>query len=222
MNGIATSRNLDAALQYAELGYRVFPCVPNGKPPATPHGCLDASQDAAQIEKWWTENPGYNLAIATDGLLVLDIDPLGKQWLTTVDTSELMRATMTSTPRGGVHFWFQAGREYRNTAGELAQGVDTRANGGYVLVPPSVVDGKPYRWVIDLETVLPPVPKWLDDRLSGQRPKLRESVGEAIPEGNRNHAMIRFAGLFRRGGMTEGEIFDALSSVNSTRCKPPL
>ena len=34
--------------------------------------------------------------------------------------------------------------------------------------------------------------------------------------------MIRFAGLFRRGGMVEEEIFDALASVNATRCKPPL
>lgn len=215
-------RSLDAALAYAELGYRVFPCVPNGKKPATQHGCLDATTNEDQIQAWWTENPDLNVAVATDGLLVLDIDPLGKQWLNTVDTSELMRATMTSTPRGGVHFWFRAEREYRNTAGELAQGVDTRANGGYVLVPPSIVDGKPYRWVIDLERVLPPIPMWLDERLSGNRPKLRESVGEAIPEGNRNHAMIRFAGLFRRGGMTEPEIFNALSAVNASRCKPPL
>lgn len=213
---------LDAALQYAELGYRVFPCVPNGKPPATKHGCLDATTDEAQIQAWWAENPAYNVAVATDGLLVLDIDPDGKPWLTKVDTSELMRATMTSTPRGGVHFWFRADQEFRNTSGDLAKGVDTRANGGYVLVPPSVVDGKPYRWVIDLEAVLPSVPAWLVAMLGGQRPKIRESVSEEIPEGNRNHAMIRFAGLFRRGGMSEGEIFDALAAVNSSRCKPPL
>ncbi len=218
------SRNLEAALSYAELGYRVFPCRPGGKEPATAHGCLDATTDPGRIEAWWSANPSYNVAISTDGLLVLDIDPAGKPWLNTVDTNDLMRGTMTSTPRGGVHFWFrqQDGQDLRNTAGELAQGVDTRANGGYVLVPPSVVDGKPYQWVIPLEAVQPAVPPWLLDRLGGQRPLIRASIGEQILEGNRNHAMIRFAGLFRRGGMTENEIYDSLSSVNASRCKPPL
>ena len=43
---------LEAALRYAELGYRVFPCVPGGKAPLTPHGFQDASADAEQIEVW--------------------------------------------------------------------------------------------------------------------------------------------------------------------------
>ena len=35
---ITTEHLVDAALRYAELGYPVFPCVPGGKVPITPHG----------------------------------------------------------------------------------------------------------------------------------------------------------------------------------------
>jgi hypothetical protein len=48
---------LDAALRYAELGYRVFPCVPGESHPLTEHGFLDATTDAVQIERWGTQQP---------------------------------------------------------------------------------------------------------------------------------------------------------------------
>ena len=35
-----------ACAHYAQLGYRVFPCIPGGKAPLTPHGFQDASADA--------------------------------------------------------------------------------------------------------------------------------------------------------------------------------
>ena len=40
---------LSSALQYAELGYPVFPCVPSGKRPLTKHGFKDATTDPEQI-----------------------------------------------------------------------------------------------------------------------------------------------------------------------------
>jgi len=213
---------LQAAIDYAELGYRVFPCRPGAKEPACEHGCSDATTDQEQIERWWSANPACNVAIATDGLFVLDIDPDGMQWLATVDLDQLMRGAVTKTPRSGVHYWFrQNGRELRNTTGTIAAGVDTRATGGYVLVPPSVVGGRPYFWVAELETDLPPVPDWLVELL-GHRVPLRESVGELIEPGSRNAALFRFASYFRRAGMTQSEIRETVQVVNRTRCQPML
>ena len=40
----------------------------------TPHGFLDATTDAGQIEAWWTARPDANIGMPTAGLLVVDVD----------------------------------------------------------------------------------------------------------------------------------------------------
>ena len=62
-----------AALAYADLGYSVFPCAPGRKQPLTEHGFLDATTDVATIESWWTTHPSANIAVATAGLVVIDV-----------------------------------------------------------------------------------------------------------------------------------------------------
>jgi len=48
------------------------------------------------------------------------------------------------------------------------------------------------------------------------------TVSEKIPEGQRNTALIGFAGSMRRHGLAENEIFPSLNEVNLRRCLPPL
>ncbi|MGD0999749.1 MAG: bifunctional DNA primase/polymerase [Candidatus Brocadiia bacterium] len=43
----------DAALRYAEMDFRVFPCIPRTKKPLTPRGFQNATTDQKQIETWW-------------------------------------------------------------------------------------------------------------------------------------------------------------------------
>lgn len=142
------SKMLSAAVQYAENGFRVFPCVPNGKSPATKNGCKDATDDVEQIEQWWTQTPDANIGIATDGLVVVDIDGADHPWLTDPDRmAELAKNAMAVTPRGGRHLYFAQGdEEIGCSVSKLADKVDIRANGGYVVAPPSTVNGKEYRW----------------------------------------------------------------------------
>ncbi len=142
-----------AALEYASQGYRVLPCVANEKRPLTAHGCKDATTDPNQIKVWWRSWPDANVAIATNGLLVVDIDaPEGQPnpWLADdpAKRAELTAAPTSVTPRGGNHHFFRqpAGQRFGNTAGRLAPHVDTRGDGGYVLVAPSEVGGASYRW----------------------------------------------------------------------------
>jgi hypothetical protein len=63
-------------------GCKVFPCVPNGKEPATKEGWHIASNDPAQIAEWKRINPDFNWALATglSGLFVVDVDPNGLEW----------------------------------------------------------------------------------------------------------------------------------------------
>ena len=170
---ITTKQLLDAALRYAELGYPVFPCVPSDKVPITPHGFKDATTDAAQIEAWWGKYPDANIGIPTAGLLVVDVDGEGNAWPGDPEKAEdLAAGPISLTPRGGRHHIFRqpVGKTWKNTAGKLATKVDTRADGGYIVVPPSVVDGKPYRWAetFELDVApgnLPEPPGWLTDLL---------------------------------------------------------
>jgi Bifunctional DNA primase/polymerase, N-terminal len=146
-----TGTRLRRALAYAARGWPVFPCQAGRKTPATGHGYLDASTDPGQITAWFGRHPGWNLAIATGapGPDVLDVDqhgPAGNGYtaLARLSKAGLLdgAATYVRTPRGGLHAYF-TGTAQRN--GHLpAHHLDFRSRGGYILAPPSRVDGKPY------------------------------------------------------------------------------
>ena len=173
----------DAALAYAERGYRVFPCVPGDKRPATEHGCKDATADPEQINAWWTEMPSANVALATDGLVVVDLDVIdGKSnpWADSVPESTEPGA-VSSTPRGGLHWLFrQNGSPISNSTSKLAPKVDVRANGGYIVAPPSMVNGKAYSWESEPPAAgdLPVVPHWLEQELT--RPTVSTTEAPAV------------------------------------------
>ena len=65
-----------AARLYAGAGFKIFPCLPMSKIPATTHGFHEATDDLTQIDAWWTENPAYNIAFSphTRGWGIVDID----------------------------------------------------------------------------------------------------------------------------------------------------
>jgi len=223
-------RLLEAALRYAELGYPVFPCAPGGKTPITPHGFKNATTDPAVIEAWWTKHPNANVGMPTAGLFVIDVDGKDNPWPAEPELAQdLARGPVSLTPRGGRHHLFRqpAGRDWKNTAGKLAPKVDTRANGGYIVVPPSVVEGKPYRWAETLDLDAPPdqlpdPPAWVVALLEGPNGNGKAHDGNAIPSGQRNATLARLAGAMRRVGMGRDEILAALTQTNEARCKPPM
>jgi hypothetical protein len=242
-----TNHFLDAALAYAELGYAVFPCIPREKRPLITGGLLAATTKAAQIVKWWQEYPSANIGLCTKGLLVVDLDRPDNPWLQDEPDKfqELSVTACSQTPAGGKHFIFRQpeGMKLKNTTGKLARNVDTRADGGYILVAPSAVDGqflKPqgsyqagrsyaYQWLTPLDftlSLLPTPPAWIITGLesrSGNGTRLDfADDGNAIPDGQRNSALTSLAGVMRDKGMGPDEIRAAISVTNSKRCKPPL
>lgn len=230
----------DAALSYADLGYAVFPCITQEKKPLTQHGYLDASNDPEQIETWWKHHPTANVAIATKGLLVLDIDQ-ESVWLNGQPerAMKLAIAPLSLTPNLGSHYFFRQppGRSWRNTVGKIAPYVDTRADGGYVVVPPSLLSNKKrYRWaegmVLNMSPdKLPIPPDWLIEILDSFAPSNSTTSNDSIftstesnriPDGQRNATLTRLAGNMRRVGMSFQEMEAALLQANADRCDPPL
>ena len=147
-----TGTRLHQALTYAARGWPVFPCQAGQKTPATAHGHLDATTDPGQITAWYGRHPDWNLAIATGapGPDVLDVDdhgPAGNGYAAFAKLSKAGlldgAAAYVRTPRGGLHAYFSSTAQ-RN--GHLpAHHLDFRSRGGYILAPPSRVDGKPYQ-----------------------------------------------------------------------------
>jgi hypothetical protein len=143
---------LGRALAYARCGWPVFPCRPGRKEPATRSGFHDATIDESQIRYWWERHPDANVAIATGapGPDVLDVDQHGSagngfaayRQLKTAGLLDCASAVV-ATPNGGLHVYFAGSSQACARLPRLH--LDFRASGGYVLAPPSQVDGKRYR-----------------------------------------------------------------------------
>jgi putative DNA primase/helicase len=70
------AHNLEAALRYAALGWKVFPIAAGAKvPKAGTHGHRDATTDGDTIRGWFAGKPHLNVGMATgqaSGVWVLD------------------------------------------------------------------------------------------------------------------------------------------------------
>lgn len=143
---------LDLALADATTGYEVFPLVPNGKEPLTRHGFKDATRDAEQIRRWWTRWPDANIGIATgeSGLLVADLDVKNggtgpDAWAALVADVEHEAGFSCITPTGGLHLIWCDPEGTPSSNGQVAESVDIKSTGGYIVAPGSRIDGETYR-----------------------------------------------------------------------------
>jgi Bifunctional DNA primase/polymerase, N-terminal len=106
----------------------------------------------AAIRAWFVW-PNANIGLVTDSFVVADVDPRhhgAETMRKLVERYGPLPATWrVFTGGGGVHVYFKPpdGVEITSGANRLGQGVDIRARGGYVILPPSNhVSGKCYRW----------------------------------------------------------------------------
>jgi putative DNA primase/helicase len=144
---------LDAALAYADMGLRVFPCRQNGKQPMPGLFWQQAgTTDKVTILDWWVRYPNANIGIAMgDGWHALDLDrgegKDGWKSFLALGGPERPPWPMQATPGGGGHLlWRLPGVSFKNfTRRGVFSGMDMRSDSGYILGAPSVVDGKRYR-----------------------------------------------------------------------------
>src|SRR6516165_9374449 len=169
-----TDRLLKTALTLAAKGIAVFPIAPHGKVPMTPHGCRNATRDTATIRQWWTRDPIFNIGAAcgaVSGIWVLDVDTGerdGEAHLNALEQQhgQLPNTVSCITGGGGRHLYFRwpKDRDIRNSVNRVAMGVDVRAGGGYVVVPPSThPSGRFYVWAPDCADRFAEAPDWLLD-----------------------------------------------------------
>jgi hypothetical protein len=221
------------ALAYAARGWPVFPCKPGAKAPNTAHGFHDATTDPAVIRAWWQQHPRDNVAIATGapGPDVLDVDVTagGNGW---AGFGRLKRAglltgavVLVRTPRGGLHAYYAGTAQPCGSLTRAGHFIDFKASGGYVLAPPSTVDGKPYElldqreprdvadcldWQAVRRILEPPASRpSLPGRGDGSDiGRLAEWVA-ALTEGNRNNGLFWAACRAVENGVDPGPLVTA-------------
>lgn len=237
----------EAARAWAQAGFFVFPCIPNGKRPATEHGLDDATTDLNTIDRWWFQ-ADYNIGVSPSrtGMFVVDQDgPLGAETLASLcaEHGALPNTLTVRTPRGPAHLhhWFVG--DCASTVQRLGPKLDTRGQGGYVLVPPSIVDGTEYTYDSE-ENEIAIGPEWIGRQLSEARqssaaateveldqPSALGRVAELLSSyAARGHVAIEGAGgdAFTYAiaaevlnlGLSPEAAFDAMQGWNAA-CDPP-
>lgn len=142
-----------AAVELCRVDLPVFPCG-RDKRPLTPHGFKDATRDPAEAARLWMASPAAMIGVPTgqaSGLYVVDLDttpdgPTGERTLAAMGLADLLDGPGAVTMSGGRHLYFRhPGDDFRNTAKKIGPGVDTRGDGGYVIMPPSIGEAGQYR-----------------------------------------------------------------------------
>ncbi len=183
---------LDAALAYAKRGWAVIPL--RGKLPAIAKaaggcGVHDASSDSDTIREWWTKDPNANVGIAcgqASKLWTLDVDgDAGEESLAElVHEHGPLPETVEQLMGNGRHLLFAFNGEAVCNSVEFQPGLDTRADGGYIVAPPSYhqASGRTYTWEVDHhpdDVELQPAPDWLLE-LVAEKPPKADSGGPTV------------------------------------------
>jgi len=214
----AATDRLDAALALAERGFAVFPLRPDSKVPAVRGDWegLAIADPARLRELGWPPRGNIGIACGPSGLFVLDLDVAkepdpdpgsgpgpgpevdeddephdGVTVLRGLAAGRPIPPTLTvATPSGGTHLYFRSPTtlRLRNTVARLGPLIDTRAAGGYVVAPGSVIGGRPYEIVEDAP--IAPIPRWIVRELINrgraalpQFPAVRPGVAGPRPPG---------------------------------------
>ncbi len=231
---------LEAAIEYAKDGYSVIPISWNGKmkkPLVRWEEWQNRRADETQIRAWWKSFPQAGVGIVTgeiSNLVVMDVDPKHG------GTDEGFPPTdrVVATGGGGQHHYYEYVIGARNRTGD--NGVDVRAEGGYVVAPPSKHEsGGTYEWDIDDKPGTITVGKTIElspsksdrERVNGhangvdhaplfahQQPQTW--LTDHAAEGGRNDAVTRHAGFYSGKGIAAELVLDICLNKNALSPNP--
>lgn len=238
---------LKSALYYKNtLGFSVIPIKPGEKIPLVKwQEFQERKATDEEITKWWADTPKANIAIVTgkiSKIAVVDFDKYDPEFSEDTaleyfpDTIETPTAT---TPRGGTHLYFQyPDKDISNNARGLP-GIDLRAEGGYVIAPPSInSNGKKYEWLAGLKITEVTLAEMPDLYLSlinnkafniyrGEEKELLQGVTTVtscdilFKKGTRDQDLFHAANCLTKGGMDTQNIRQILK-ILALNCNPPF
>jgi energy-coupling factor transporter ATP-binding protein EcfA2 len=209
-------------------------CESIGKHPRISQWQKLASSDHKQIGKWWTQWPEANIGLACgqSDIIAIDIDPQHEGCLSDLNLpAEETETLINLTGSGGQHLIYKLnGLHITNSSKGLPDGIDVRAKGGFVVLPPSNhYSGRAYQWdAANHPTESSPrsLPNQLKEKLLNSKTqalvKSQHNIPQIIPNGTRDNTLASMAGYMRQKfGANETEILGTLEAFNP-RCETPL
>ncbi len=231
---------LDEALYMAAYMKKpIFPVSsqPGSKKPLVAGGFKAATTDPEIIQQWFGQTyRGAMIGLPTGqitGLLAIDVDMKnGKDGLQSLriweDENGVLPDTLTvKTPTGGYHLIYELPEGVHIPCGVsvLGEGIDIRADGGYVVALGSINEAWE-SYSFDSEEYVPvsQAPQFLLNFLVSKKFKKEPIVIDGvIPEGRRNSSLFRFLSSCYGLGMTSRDLLERIAqTINPILCKPPM
>jgi len=251
---------LEWALLYAKKGWPVIAlhtptksscschdplCRNRGKHPRydkklLKNGTHSGTTDPEMLAKWWEKWPEANIGISTGkkSFDALDVDLRGDGPETLKDLEEKHGEVPDTieqiTGSGGRQVMFTYCGGLVGNRVRFAEGLDTRSDGGLVVVPPSLHEsGKRYRWEASSDPFdgkeLAQMPQWLLGEILQNRKKYGNNgtgvdvakILSGVPEGERDAELFRYACRLRTIGLQRPEA-EACVLNAAAKCIPPF
>jgi hypothetical protein len=221
MSNVDISATLQAAREYVSHGMSVIPVLPRGKKPAIPWKEYQQRPPTdEELVRWFGNEAKNNIGIVTgpiSGLAVVDLD---SDLAFAFAKKKKLSLTPTVKTGRGFHAYCKTMDGVRNfQQRDDLPDIDLRADGGYVVAPPSVHEsGRAYGWVKGRglgEIEMTELPSWV----LVDKPEEKIAVGklyQGVETGSRNKALARLVGSWVKDGGSLKEIKEQSLVWNSS------
>lgn len=189
---VPASQIYEAACILGMKGYKLIRVGARSKVPVDRNWPEIATNAVAVIDEWFQKG-SYNIGLACGmqpngrNIVAIDIDPKNggrETWQALTNEYGAIGGPRHKTPHGGFHLPLVFPEGFRNSRNLLGPGIDTRGEGGQIVLPPSeIIDVEtgeilaygcpPGRGLFDMDPI--EAPEWLIERLSAPLPEIRQS-----------------------------------------------
>lgn len=209
---------------YLKSGWNVIPF--RGKQPAVKsvNAWLDKHQTTYQVIDYFYTHTEMNVGMRVQGLTIIDLDSQAMP-------DYFFRAgtftnTLTAKTGNGYHFYFRHDPVVRTSAKTLDQYTDTRCDGSFIVLPPSVHEsGSVYSWHnVEQIRALPIEIRrlWRENDFQDEQSGTKFVMPSEIPYGTRNDTLFKHGRSLRKRGMSKAQLGLELHRVNDSRCNPTM
>lgn len=222
----------EAAVEYASLGWSVLPVKPQEKRPLMQNWTqyIRSKASVGMLQSWFDNLSGAGVGMVTgriSNIVVIDVESTCPESIESI-LRRYPTQLVSRTGSGGYHLYYQYPANVGTISNRvgLFEGVDLRADGGFIVLPPTIhPSGGVYQWVSrGIPGMFPAVLLDIQSSAStvyGNNDRWITEVLRGVGEGQRNDACARLCGYFFKKGLT-ADVVESLILEWNERNNPPM